>query len=410
MARMMKGLAALLLAMSVMTAQAGEVTVKDVTAQQRWPWNGLVDIDYTIESDDPNADVLVYPVGLDNDRNISIAPRTLAGDGAGGIVKPGTHRMTWDAGTDEPDFNSSSFTVKMYAGTGMMRYMVIDLSNGPAEHMFYPVRYTNDPPDISDDACRTTNLWLRLILPGTFMMGSPTMELGRQTTEDLHQVTLTKPFYIGVFQMTQRQYELVVGSNPSNSSNPIATTNPVNYVSWNTINETLLPLLRSRTGIAGFNFPTEAQWEYACRAGTGTAINNGRNLTSTTGRCANLDEVAWYFPYNGGAQKGVGLLKPNAWGLYDMHGNGLEWCLDVWIANLGFTPVTDPTGGTSGSLRVLKGGGIEYDYSHYSYSSYTGFGWAFRCRSAGRIDASSTQAGRDRRDSYCFRLACVPTE
>jgi len=85
--------------------------------------------------------------------------------------------------------------------------MVIDLSNGPAEHMFYPVRYTNAPPDISDDACRTTNLWLRLILPGTFMMGSPTMELGCQTTEDLHQVTLTKPFYIGVFQMTQRQYE-----------------------------------------------------------------------------------------------------------------------------------------------------------------------------------------------------------
>ena len=337
----MKTIVSALVALVTMTAQA-DVTVKNVVAQQRWPWNGLVDIDYTVEADDPNADVFVYPVGFDNDRNISIAPRTLTGAGANGFVKPGTHRMTWDALKDEPDFNSSSFTVKMYAGTGMMLYMVVDLSNGPAENMFYPVRYTNTPPDINDDACRTTNMWLRLILPGTFMMGSPSMELGRGSDEDLRQVTITQPYYIGVFEVTQKQYELVTGENPSGYK---GDTRPLESVSWEGIKGNFFGKLRSRTGIATCDLPTEAQWEYACRAGTSTALNSGKDLTAT-GTCPNAAEVGRYNNNRSDGKGGysqhtkVGMYLPNVWGVYDMHGNVDEFCLE-----------------TSGNYRIARGGG-----------------------------------------------------
>jgi len=252
------------------------------------------------------------------------------------------------------------------------QYMVIDLSGGPNVKQ-YPVSYEVKPPDLDFDTCRTKELWLRLIPAGTFMMGSPADELGRGGNEDLHQVTLTQPFYIGVFQVTQRQYELVMGTNPSQHK---GSTRPVEQVSYDMIRGTkkgtqwpanndvddtsFFGVLRAKTGLLA-DLPTEAQWEYACRAGTTTAFNSGKILTDKE-RCPNAAEVGRY-GHNRNDGKGkfsehtkVGLYKPNAYGLYDMHGNAWEWCLDRNTGNLGTAPVTDPKGATFGEARIHRGG------------------------------------------------------
>lgn len=372
-------------------AVSAAVAVKDVSCRQRYPWNGLVDIDYTVESDDAAADVYVFPQGRDNVSGASLQMRTLSGEGANGPVKPGTRRMTWDVGKDLlKNYYTTNFSVKMTAISGAAPYLVIDLSGG-ANAASYPVRFAAAGPDLANDVCRTTELWLKLVLPGTFTMGSPTNELGRYSYETQHAVTLTKAFYMGVFEMTQKQWTLVMGSNPSYYT---GDTRPVEYVSYNDIRGTslganwpahaqvdatsFLGKIRARTAL-NFDLPTEAQWEYACRAGTTTALNNGRDLSST-GQDAAMDEVGRYH-YNRDDGKGgytpyhtkVGSYVPNAWGLYDMHGNVWEWCLD-WYGSYTTGVVTDPVGSASGSGRVLRGG---------VYNSF-----AHNCRSAGRSNCN----------------------
>lgn len=387
-------------------AVSAAVAVKDVSCRQRYPWNGLVDIDYTVESDDAAADVYVFPEGIDNDSGKHLLMRTLSGEGANGPVKPGTRRMTWNAAKDQPNFNTTSFSVKMTAISGAAPYLVIDLSGG-ANAASYPVRFAAAGPDLANDVCRTTELWLKLILPGTFTMGSPTNELGRYSYETQHAVTLTKPFYMGVFEMTQKQYALVMGSNPSYFKGGMR---PVEGVSYNDIRGTslganwpahaqvdatsFLGKIRARTAL-NFDLPTEAQWEYACRAGTTTALNNGRDLSST-GQDAAMDEVGRYH-YNRDDGKGgytpyhtkVGSYVPNAWGLYDMHGNVYEWCLD-WYGNYATGAVTNPVGSASGSGRVQRGG-----------SCYRNRG-ARVCRSAYRYPNPPSYGD----GSIGFRLCC----
>ena len=250
-------------------------------------------------------------------------------------------------------------------------YLVIDLSGGKnAEE--YSFRYTKRPPDLDDDTCRTTELWLRRIPAGTFMMGSPSNELGRYDDEIQHSVTLTQDFYIGIFPVTQRQWELVMGGNPSyfKASGPCA---PVEKVSYDAIcgsgrqwpsnssvsSDSFLGRLRSRTKLEGFDLPTEAQWEIACRAGTTTALNSGKDLASSEGSCRNLDEVGWYRKNSGGRTHPVGEKRPNARGLYDMHGNVWEWCRD-WYGSYSSGSVTNPNGAGSGSYCVIRGGCWSY--------------------------------------------------
>ena len=277
------------------------------------------------------------------------------------------------------------------------QYLVIDLSGG-ANASQYPVRFTDEPPKLGESACRTTELWLRRIPAGSFTIGSPQNELGRKDNEMQHRVTLTRDYYIGVFQCTQRQYELVMGNNPSHFK---GADNPVEQVSYNTLRGTyegskwpagsdvdensFFGRLQERTGLA-LDLPTEAEWEYACRAGTMTALNSGKNLTIEDGNCSNLDEVGWYRENSGGTTHPVGQKKPNVWGLYDMHGNVWEWCLD-WYEEYSSEAVSDPVGDTWGEYRAYRGG---------SWCDY-----AQNCRSAGR---SGDKASR--RYSYIgFRVA-----
>jgi formylglycine-generating enzyme required for sulfatase activity/tetratricopeptide (TPR) repeat protein len=178
---------------------------------------------------------------------------------------------------------------------------------------------------------------LRLIPAGEFTMGSPD-----------RRVTLTKPFYLGVTEVTQEQYQKVMGKNPSQFQGP---QNPVETVSWAEAVEfcgKLSAMPAEKTAGHVYRLPTEAEWEYACRSGTTTAYGFGDDASR-------LGDYGW-FRNNSSKTHPVGEKKPNAWGLYDMHGNVWEWCQDRH-GNYPSGSATNPTGATSGSLRVIRGGG-----------------------------------------------------
>jgi formylglycine-generating enzyme required for sulfatase activity len=173
-----------------------------------------------------------------------------------------------------------------------------------------------------------------LIPAGRFTMGE-----GR----DQHEVALSKPFYVGVTEVTQAQYQAITGTNPSKFN---GATNPVDSVSWNDATEFCKKL--SEKTRQTVRLPTEAEWEYACRAGTATAFSFGDADSA-------LGDYAWYDANSGSTTHPVGHKKPNAWGLYDMHGNVWEWCAD-WYEDYPKGAVTDPQGAASGPSRVLRGG------------------------------------------------------
>ena len=264
---------------------------------------------------------------------------------------------------------TNSLTGNIYVGE--KAYCVIDVSGGTSATS-YPVTYLDSFPIAGwGDEYKTTKILLRKIEPGTVTLGGT------------KPVTLTKAYYMGVFQITQKQYQLVTGSNPSYYKGDMR---PVEYVSWNTIrgnsstynwpevttvdSSTFMGKLRAKTGL-DFDLPTEAQWEYACKAGTTSYFNNGggsENDLKTLGRYSGntSDGKGGYTS----AHTTVGSYFPNAFGLYDMHGNVWEWCLD-WYASLNSDPVSDWDGASSGSYRVLRGGSWYYDYgSCWSTSRY----------------------------------------
>ncbi len=199
------------------------------------------------------------------------------------------------------------------------------------------------------------------IPPGTFMMGSPSSEPKRDSDETQHRVTLTKGFYMQTTEITQGQWKAVMGGNPSHFKS-CGDHCPVESVFWNDCQE-FIRKLNQLAGTNRYRLPTEAEWEYAARAGSSARWSFGDNE-------AQLKEYAWYSENSGGKTQSVARKKPNAWGLYDMHGNVWEWCQD-WYGKYPSGSVTDPTGPSSGSYRVLRGG---------SWDSSAGY-----CRSAYRF-------------------------
>jgi uncharacterized repeat protein (TIGR02543 family) len=367
------------------TRMEGAVGIENVTAEYAWPWGvkisyevgGALPVDYrpTVKATDQTENTIYTAVAY-----------SLSGDTG---VEEGMHHLIWDLDKQGVSLESTNvvFTVEyslleygpeFYAES----YIVIDLSAG-SNASSYPVTYMDAPPigEFNTAEYKTTKLVLRLIEPGTFVMGS----------ESQHQVTLTKPYYIGLFEVTQKQYELVMGSNPSHFS---GNTRPVEQVSWNTIRgntnwpaslavsaDSFMGRLRARTGLE-FDLPTEAQWEYACRAGTTTAFSYGGSSENRA--------YMWYVMNSNGHTANVGTKKANPWGLYDMHGNVWEWCLDWLASSLGTAAVTDPKGASSGVSRVKRGG------------AYNNIG----CSSAGRGYSSPSTTSHD----LGFRLSLILSE
>nr|AGS53350.1 serine/threonine kinase [uncultured bacterium contig00014] len=194
---------------------------------------------------------------------------------------------------------------------------------------------------------------------GTFTMGSPSYEANRSNDEFQHQVTVSA-FYMGRYEVTQREYETVMGTNPSSNRGPnlpvvnVTWFDAVNYCNRRSQREGLISAYTiSGTNVTwnrsanGYRLPTEAEWEYACRAGTTSAYNTGSSITKSQ---ANIDSRS---------TTEVGRFSPNSWGLYDMHGNVWEWCWD-WYGEYSFVDQTDPRGASSGSRRVLRGGSWDY--------------------------------------------------
>ena len=279
------------------------------------------------------------------------------------------------------------------------KYIAIDLSGGTsATH--YPIEYLDEIPGGTwSDEYKTSKLVLRHIPAGSFIMGGRATDYPGAVNTNLHMVTLTKDFYMGVFEVTQRQWELVMGNRPSRFTNETCyASRPVDSVSYADIRggtkgitwpetkevdvDSFAGQLRKKVGLIGFDLPTEAQWQYACRAGTTTALSNGQNLSSVS-NAVELTETARYAFNSGWAidtymntaqgyrwtdwncttDKGtaaVGSYPANPFGLYDMDGNLCEIVLDVYTDSV--TGSVNPTGVSSAlsDKRVYCGGGWRF--------------------------------------------------
>ena len=191
---------------------------------------------------------------------------------------------------------------------------------------------------------KDVNLEMVLISAGKFKMGSPVSEKDRRDSETQHEVTLTKSFYLGKYEITQDQWEMVMSNNPSEIK---GVKLPVTNISWEDCKE-FIKKLNAKTG-GNYRLPTSTEWEYACRAGSTTAYSLGATITPFD---VNFSRSKIDKPVK------VGSYKPNAFGLYDMHGNVWEWCED-WLGDYSSQTVTDPKGPATGKFRVLRGGSYE---------------------------------------------------
>lgn len=372
----------------------------------------VVDITY-----DLSGEAAIVTLGVETN-GVALSDRAVtsqAGDVAK-VVEPGTGRhIVWNAGNDWPENLATNARAKVtaWATNAPPVYMVIDLGTGASN---YPVYYYGSaeavPGGVTNDLYKTARLVLRRI-PATggtgFYMGSPTNETGRvDIREDLHVVNLTQDYYIGVYEVTQEQWYRVMGANPALYQGAGWAARPVERVTYYHIRENInntslgtvwpeasapgagsfMGVLSSKTGGAfDFDLPTEAQWEYACRAGVPGAYNVAGTGLELLGR----------YTLNGGTAgqtTKAGSYMPNAWGLYDMHGNLWEWCRDWYAENPEWKTYyssqdgsVDPKGvstavaAAEGNKRCIRGG---------AWNS-----GAVDCRSATRILAlpnSSTPA------------------
>ena len=346
--------------------------VSDVTVRAVSPWTNLVEIAYSLDAGlvpEQENGRLVQTVTVRDTRKgtslvltnnlveASLFPRTPS-------FAAGRHRLVWkplDSGIS--DLSRVSVEVAVVETTNPQKYCVVDLSGGTAATR-HPVTYVDDVPAGGwTDAYKTDFLVLRLIEPGTFTMGDQVH--GGPVYPD---ITLTQPYYIGVFETTAGQWARMEGGGM-----PAAPLLPVSGVSFSRLRggnvgrlwpertdidawpSVALNGLRQRSGLQ-FDLPTEAQWEYAARAGTATDYGNGTSWSGTGFEDAAMSAVGRYTA-NDSAVAPVGRYAPNGWGIYDMHGNVQELCLDRWADAIA-SPAVDPVGSATEDLgsRVARGG------------------------------------------------------
>gem|GEM_PF-669918 len=393
------------LLIALVSFEAAADVVSGVTCRQRWPWNGKVDIDYTLNSSSAGAVFSVQFFGRVGSGE-PFALSTVEGDGQYGlIIGSGSKRLTWDSTADlGHTVDSSAAKVAVYAQdvTGNATYLVFDLTSNT-------VGYSTTAPSAAEGAVsKLSQVWFRRVEAGTFKMGSNSNDPYHEeyaASEVEHTVTITKPFYMGVFEITQKQFETIAGYNPVEMWSYIGPTKPVDNVSYNDMRgenagatwptytdyrvdaTSFFGVFRARFGNQFiFDLPTDAQWEMACRdKGTsdrttsgfwgsgvwndGSAILGPEDPEDPEEKPQprlvdeNLDKLANYKGDSSIVPHEVGTKLPNCIGLYDMHGNVDEVCLDIYVADISSYTI-DPVGPSTAWNRfhVNRGG----DCSTYS--------------------------------------------
>jgi len=405
-----------------------EPSASQVTVRQRWPWSRLVDIDYVLSAgEDEKPDIAVQ--AYNGDTPLELPLGSLSGDLHS--VAYGARHIVWDPTVTAYTNNGvlPEFRVTL-TPTNAPLYMIVDLTKDAGEEGQIEYVYEEDLTNglwgawmrnpitnavgeaivesvvwtgvATNDLYKTDKLVLRRIPAGSYTMG------GQGYSE--YAMNLTQGMYAGVFEVTQKQWNHVMnttGGTDAQAKHTVSyddirgATNSTPAIDWpsnkNVNAASFMGRLRAKTGIADFDLPTEAQWEYVCRAETATVFNDGNAAAKYDGAEENnngntngfLNALGWYkfsAPTLPTAAQPVGGKLPNAWGLYDTHGNVWEWCLD-WYG----TPVSgsDPDGADSGSYRVARGGSWRNTASG--------------CRSAYR--GSGDPSGR--RDYIGFRLVRI---
>lgn len=281
------------MAVLFMTAvvHATTLTVTDIKVAQRYPWNGLVDITYTVNCDDPTKDVWVYPVGYDadNDKTVAMMPAHLTGDGAGRAVKSGTHRMTWDMATAMgKNYNRAAFSVKMHAFCDAAPYMVIDLSSG-SESERYEVSYLAEEPEGGwGEEYLTTKMVFRLILPGRsydfwYRGGGYPLENTKETVVDA-------PYYFAIYPMTEQQWCLINGGS---------TKTPTYWKSGVSYNQL-------RGSVLGSKWPAHQQVDADSVCG---------RMRLCTGMTVDIPTYAQWYRAASADFMHTSIVSPNAWGI-----------------------------------------------------------------------------------------------
>ena len=342
----------------------GETAVTVTSVRQNWPWDSKVTIGYTLSGAAGKCNITSVSVKCRPGREYaySTVPLSLSairGDIAG--IANGEHEIVWDptldALTNVIRIVDVQFELSVAEESAVVpskpEYLVIDLSGG-ATASSWPATAV-DSLDPTADEYKTTKLVLRRIRPGTFMQSSPADEpLRKSGYENQGKVTLTNDYWIGVYELTQKQYELMTGVSGTPNQGGAYPRHSIKFSDVRGIEvgklwpkssdvdeDSLVGRMRSKVSLpAGipdgwkFDLPTEAQWEYACRAGTDTPWNNGKSINVYTNDAGfacddGLDAVGWYAANSGGNLHKVGLRMPNRFGLYDMHGSLWEMTLAV---------------------------------------------------------------------------------
>lgn len=392
------------LAAAAFATVAQAITVTDVSAHQRWPWNNLIDIDFTIGGASADATFKIDVKATYANGTQTLIAKRFATDP---VVKGGENRITWDIGLDCPNFKADDLRVAVTAtpftnGTDGA-WMIIDLSGGK-NATSYPVRYTTTPPEhtlgAADEPCQTTEMWLKRIKGGSFMFCAGDVDPG------YFRVNLTKDYYMGIFECTQQQWAQVTGNWPSSFSNTayrasrpcdeLAMQGIYGHFRWpmerDPTSGSFIGKMRSRTGLASFSLPTEGQWEWANRCGYKRGCNPAyKNSEIRYGQSENGMDYA-SGPENGTAY--VGTYPANPWGLYEMFGNVWEALLDAGVGENNLRKyygglqglpleertydkvvVNDPEGGPIPSMYPADSEYSQYQSAYQYYHVYRGVAW-----------------------------------
>lgn len=408
----MKNLILSFVGVAVTVANASPVVEIVKTVQD--PVSRVVTVEYSL-----SVEPAVITLGVETNRGdgvyVSIGEKHIwgASGDVNRLVQTGTRSLRWRPDKSWPNHlitdKSLRVGVVAWATNAPPDYMVVDLQN-PGTVRYYSSAESLPGGSVTCEVYKTNHLLLRKIPAAgvEWNMGSNTKEPGRAANETIHRVKLSNDYYIGVYEVTRRQYYLITGNTPSTSAvyagdNPDQC--PVDSLKWVDLRSSgsiwpanghavgsgsALALLRGLANGIPFDLPTEAQWEYACRAGSGYAYNVGGDEQS------DMEQAGWCKENAGQDANGkycvhaVGGKRQNDWGLFDMHGNVSEFCLDYIDGDYSVTDevTVDPKGLESATYRVRRGGDRGRPYSF--------------CRSAQRLDAGPNGC----EDYYGFRVAC----